>query len=306
MGKYLQDVMYRLHVADRNLSLFERQIKLIKSIKLVETLFNFYLPKKIEIGNNIWRLTVYLTSDKNLDGKTEEVGLVQASYIFYDFDHLLHLARIDQKRMLTEVLSKGIQSCCAVHCSPFEPFESISHKLLADKVEFSDYYKERKISPDKMHIAQMKVHLSEEEGQLSVTVFDRGGTIVKSIAVGEFQFGIFDRIQWMDNRTLNVYHINAIQSYRRKKVALDYFSINIGTEIVTYHPVTRESIFDYGVKLLTETTEYEVAFKLINQAKALGDGKAENILQNLAIDPGQRDNVGSPELRPQELELPIE
>ena len=76
-----------------------------------------------------------------------------------------------------------------------------------------------------------------------------------------------------------------------KKIAEDFFAVNIITQSVTYHPVTRESIFDYGVKLLTETNEYERALKFINQAKELGHGKAVNILRNLEINPAQRDKA---------------
>ncbi|MCR6637602.1 MAG: hypothetical protein NVV82_01005 [Sporocytophaga sp.] len=58
---------------------------------------------------------------------------------------------------------------------------------------------------------------------------------------------------------------------------------------MTYNPVTRESIFDYGVKLLTETDSYEQALSLIKQVKEMGHGKAVNILKNLEINPTLRD-----------------
>jgi len=291
MGKYLQDLMYGLQVINRQRTFSDQQRDALKSCGLISELFNLYLPNKTEIGNNIWRFIVDLTLDKNLDGKTEEIGLGQQCYIFYDYNQLLHLNKFEQKKILLELFSKGIQLCCSVHNYPFELFKKIEQKILEDEIIFNDYYKEKKVSPDKKHSAQMKGYLSEDTRQLFVVVFDRSDTIAKSVLIGNFHFRAFDRLKWLDNSTVNVYHINDIQSYKRKKVAEDYFTVDIRTETITYNPVTRESIFDYGVKLLTESREYERALQFIKQAKELGHGKADNILRNLEINPEQRDKI---------------
>ena len=137
----------------------------------------------------------------------------------------------------------------------------------------------------------MKGFYSEdyENRALYVTVFDKQHNEKATIFVGNYNFQAFDKLKWLDNKTVCVYHINNIQSYKSKKVAEDFFSIDIETEKVTYNPVTRESIFDYGVKLLTEMNLYKEAISYIEQAKELGHGKAKNILENLKNDPNLRD-----------------
>jgi hypothetical protein len=291
MGKYLQDFMYDISVPDKKQSLTQQQKAVSKSCSLIAELFNLYLPKKVEVGHNIWRFIVHLTLEESLNGKTEEIGQVQESYIYYDYNALMPLQQQERKKILLELFSKGIQLCCSVHNCSLDPFRKIEQKVLADRIVYNDYHKGEKLSPDKKHIAQMKGYLSEDIKQLSVEVFDRSDTVVNSISVGNFDFRAFDRIQWVDNWTLHVYHINNIQSYRSKKVADDYFTIDIRTGTVSYHPVTRESIFDYGVELLTETDEYERALEYIHQAKKLGHGKADNILRNLEINPEQRNKA---------------
>lgn len=291
MGKYLQDVMFRIHRNDRGQTFSERQKDALKSCSLIDELFNLYLPLKIEIGNNIWRLIVYLTLDKTLDGTTEVIGLCQTCYVYYDYNELIPLEKLERKKILLELFTKGLEQCCNVHNYSSEPLKKIQKKIVADGIVFNDYYKDKKLSPDKNHYAQMKGYLSEDTKQLFLIVFDRDETNVSSILVGDYHFKAFDRLKWVDNSRVNVYHINNIQSYKRKKVAEDYFTVDIKTDAVTCNPVTRESIFEYGVKLLTETIDDEKAIKFIKQAKELGHGKADNILRNLAINPKQRDKT---------------
>jgi hypothetical protein len=70
MGKYLQDLMYR--VDDDFL-----QKEAYDQCRLIADLFNAYLPSKIEVGGNIWRFIVWLTADETLDATTRVVGLCQ-------------------------------------------------------------------------------------------------------------------------------------------------------------------------------------------------------------------------------------
>jgi len=285
MGKYLQDLMYRV---DANNVLQKEEHE---QCRLIVDLFNAYLPSKIEVGGNIWRFIVWLTADKALDGTTEEVGLCQDSYVFFDSDKLIGIGSFERKQKLLELFMKGLQACCRVHNYSFEIFSTIEERIVADGIVFNDLYKERKTSPDKKQSAQMQGFISEESKELRVVIFDRNGFVTKSILVGEFDFRQFDKLKWMNNSVINIYQINFVQSYKRKKVAEDYFAINIELENIVYVPVTRESVFDYGVKLLTETDQFDNAIKFIRQSRDLGHGKAENILQNLEINPTQRDKA---------------
>lgn len=214
-----------------------------KQCSLIVNLFNLYLPSKIEVGGNIWRFIVFLTSDKTLDGKTEVVGLCQDSYVFCDSKKLIGLNTAERKDLLLKLFIKGLEACCNACDFSFEIFSKIEKKIVKDEIAFDDLYKERKISPNRIHSAQMKGYLSEYLEELSIILFDKSGLVTKTISIGNFDFRQFDRIKWVDEKTLNVYQINFIQSYKRKKVAADYFSVDIKSEEITYVPVTREREF---------------------------------------------------------------
>jgi hypothetical protein len=284
MGKYLQDLMYR--VDDDFL-----QKEAYDQCRLIADLFNAHLPDKIDVGGNIWRFIVWLTADKTLDGTTREVGLCQDCYVFIDSGNLLDVYASERKNVLLKLFVKGLQLCSnACNYSP-EVFLKIEEKLIAEGVVFDRLYKERKTSPDKSHSAQMRGRLSESNKEFSVVIFDKHDCVVKEIRIGDLDFRQFDRLKWISNSVLNIYQINFIQSYKRKKVAEDHFSVDIESGTIVYVPVTRESVFDYGVKLLTETDQFESALNFIKQSKVLGHGKADNILQNLEINPLQRDRA---------------
>jgi len=262
-----------------------------KQCKLIADLFNLYLPNKIEVGGNIWRFIVFLTADKKLDGKTEIVGLCQDSYVFCDSEKLIGLDALGRKNILLKLFIKGLKSCCSACGFYFEIFSEIENRIIKDGIVFNGFFKERKINPDRSCSVQMKAYLSEYVKELSIAVFNESGLVKKEILIGNFDFRHFDRIKWADTSLLNIYEINFIQSYKRKRVAEDYFSVNIESGIVTYVPVTRESVFERGIKLLTETDQHKEALTLIEQAKKLGHGKAENVLQNLTINPTLRNRA---------------
>lgn len=285
MGRYLQDLMYRVDA--ENVLQGDAQ----KQCKLIADLFNIHLPNKIDVGSNIWRFIVFLTAAETLDGTTEVVGLCQDSYVFCDSEKLIGLNSFERKSVLLKLFIKGLKSCCAASNFSFEIFSEIENKIVQDGIVFNDFYKERKANPDKSCSAQMQAYLSEDVKVLDVVVFDKAGLVKKTISIGNFDFRHFDRIKWVSSSLLNIYEINFTQSYKRKRVADDYFSVDIESGIVTYVPVTRESIFEYGVKLLTETDQYKEALTFIEQAKELGHGKAENILRNLAINPTLRNKA---------------
>jgi hypothetical protein len=285
MGRYLQDLMYRV---DR----FSDQQKYIqKQCNLIEDLFNILLPKKIEVGSNIWRFIIQLTSNKDLDGAVQEVGLCQNCYVFCDYNQLLELGNFERKQVLLRLFVKGIKLCCHAHSCLFKPFEDIEQRVLADGIVFNGFYKDIKVSPNKKQSAQLRGYLSEDIKHTSLILFDKDHSTFITFMIGEFDFRSFDRLRWVSSDVINVYQINWIRSYKSKKVAEDYFAVDVKTGNITYIPVTREAVFDYGVKLLTESNEYERALAFIQQAKELGHGKADNILRNLEANSDQRDKA---------------
>lgn len=290
MAKYLKDVMFGIQNSKRKEEASEEEKNISKYSWLIEELYNFYLPSKIEIGNNIWRLKIYLTTDKALGNTTEEFGQCRDYYIYLGDGSLRDLDNYKAKLSLLKLFSKGLHQCCDIYKYPFEEFKLIEEKIINDGIIFNKYFGSKKLSPDRKHAGQMRGYLSEnyDERKVYLDVTDSNGN-VNSFLIGNYFFKAFDRIKWQDNYTVLVYHINPIQSYKRKKVAEDYYAVDIRTGTVTYHPITRESIFDYGVKLLTEADSYEQALSLIIKAKEMGHGKAVNILKNLEVNPSLRD-----------------
>ena len=234
-----------------------------------------------------------MTLDKTLNQNITELGHVVTCEIYHDYNSLILLKEFDRKRILLENFCDGLEVVCRKYNCDFSIFEKIKQKLIADKIVFNDFYKGKKASRDKQHFAQMKGFYSEnyENRQLFVIIFDKFNNEIGRILIGNYNFQAFDKLKWSDNKTVCVYHINDIQSYKSKKVAEDYFSVDIETGKVTYNPVTRESVFDYGVKLLTETDLYDQAIDYIKKAKELGHGKADNILKNIELDPSLRDKA---------------
>ncbi|MES2379602.1 MAG: hypothetical protein V4538_01085 [Bacteroidota bacterium] len=288
MGKYLQDFMSRV---DLTKGLEEEQKKILDPCYLISDLYNLYLPRKVEVGNNIWRIIIKFGFDKSLDGNVSELGLCLDSYVYCDYDQLKNLNILERKQALLNLFVKGIKNCSDKYNFDISTFQKIKDKIFADNIVFYKHYKERKVSPDKKHFVQMKGFYNEdfENRKLYVDVFDKTNNLIKSILVGSYDFRKFDKLKWLDNNKIGVYHINSILSYKSKKVADDYFMVDIETNTITYNPVTKESIFQYGVKLLTQTDEYNKAINFIKQAKELGHGKADNILKNLEINPKLRD-----------------
>jgi hypothetical protein len=292
MGKYLQQLRFEIQHTDYKKILNEKE-KFNQSIcSLIDTLYNFYLPKKVVVGENIWQITVKITSQKDLDEKVDIFGLGYDSYIFYDLENLNSKSLLEHKTLLLNLFHKGILKCLKDDNQNLKIFEEIYNKVLKDKITFDDFYKEKKISPDKNKYAQLKGFLSENyEKKLFLNIIDKTNDEIKSIFIGNYNFQAFDKIYWNDNNTIFVYHINNIQSYKSKKVAEDYYIVNIENGNVTYNPTTKESMFDYGVQLLTETNEYEKAIEYLKLVRNLGHGKVENIFKNLELNPKERDKT---------------
>lgn len=291
MGKYLQQLRYDVELQKALIDFSELEKIALKHCNLIDTLFNYYLPKKVVVGNQIWQIIVKIVADQNLDGTFKESGQSFESYVFFDFNSIIDLDALEQKKILLDLFLKGIAQC--LDDNTFLLFREIYAKILNNKIVFNDFYKNKKASPNKNFYAQMKGFYSDyhENKKLYVTIFDNKNEELKSIFVGNYNFQNFDRIQWIDNKIIHVYHVNTIQSYKSKKVAEDYFILDIENETVTYHPTTKESMFDYGVQLLTETNDFEIAMFYLNEVRKLGHGKVENIFLNLEINPEERDKT---------------
>lgn len=293
MGKYLQDFMYGVQLPAGQKKLTPSQQLVAKSTSFLADIFSFYLPRSYEIGHNIWRVIVNLTLDEKTYLNTIEEGYVVELYIYFDYNSLIFFDEFNRKKILLDQFCRGLEFVCQKYSCDFSVFEAIRHKFVLDNLVYYGFYKEKKASPNKRHFAQMKGFYSEDpdKSTTSVTLFDNQHNEKVTFLIGNYNFQWFDKLQWLDNKTIGVYHINRIMSYKSKKVAVDYFAIDIETGSVRYNPVTRESIFDYALKLLTEENLIEKAFYYFEQAKKLGHGKVENILRNLETDPDLRDKA---------------
>ncbi|MCR6637603.1 MAG: hypothetical protein NVV82_01010 [Sporocytophaga sp.] len=218
MAKYLKDVMFGIQKFNRKEELSEEEKVVSRYSWLIEELYNFYLPSEIEIGNNIWRFKINLTTDKAFNNATEELGQCRDYYIYLEAGFLSGKNNLKAKLALVKLFSKGIQICCEIYKYPVAEFKLIEEKIINEGVIFDKNFESRKVSPDKKHSAQMRGFLSEnyDERKLFLDVTDSNGN-VNSFLIGNYFFKAFDRIKWQDNNTVFVYHINPIQSYKRKK-----------------------------------------------------------------------------------------
>jgi hypothetical protein len=223
--KYLQDFMYDVQLPVGQERFTQDQQLSVKSTYFIADIFSFYLPEKIEIGENIWRIIISLTLDEQSNIAITELGFVAECKIYFDYNSLIPLDEFDRKKILLEQFCKGLELICKKYKSDFSALEIIKQKLIADKIVFNDFYKEKKASPDKQHFAQMKGYYSEdyEKRALYISVFDKQHNEKALIFVENYNFQAFDQLKWLDNKTVLVHHINNIQSYKSKKVAEDFF-----------------------------------------------------------------------------------
>jgi hypothetical protein len=294
MGKYLRDVRYCVDFpAGHESSVELMQIK--NSAQFIGNIFSYYMPKKYELGNNTGRIIITLALNDGDDGLEPSIDETVLSVVdvklWLNYQYLLSFCNYERKKILLEHFCKGLDKLCKKFNCDNSTFETVKEKLLADGIVFNGFYKKRICSPDKTCYAQMKGYYTEvnENRKLNVVISDKQDNAIKTILVGNYNFMAFDRIKWSNNKTVLVFHINSIQSYKSKKVADDFFSVDIESGRVEYNPVTRESIFEYGLKLLKESNMHDQALLYIQKAKEMGHGKAENILANLKLNPEMRD-----------------
>jgi hypothetical protein len=129
MGKYLQDIEFRNDPCVRKMGLLEEARTLSPDLNAIESYFNKHLPKKLEVGNQIWRFIIWLTPIEEKEGKTEVAGLCQDYYAFIDFKKILQLDDNGRAISLLEIYKTGIEKCCEANNYTNHIFQEIYWNL---------------------------------------------------------------------------------------------------------------------------------------------------------------------------------
>jgi hypothetical protein len=103
MGKYLQNIEIRNHHSVTKNGELENARILSKDFQVIESYFNKRLPKKIQIGNNIWRFIIWFTPIESLDKKTKIGGFCQDYYAFVDYKNTLQLTDEERIKYLLDI-----------------------------------------------------------------------------------------------------------------------------------------------------------------------------------------------------------
>ncbi|MBK9224585.1 MAG: hypothetical protein IPO23_08050 [Flavobacterium sp.] len=129
MGKYLQNIEIRNHHSVTKNGELENARILSKDFQVIESYFNKRLPKKIQIGNNIWRFIIWFTPIESLDKKTKIGGFCQDYYAFVDYKNTLQLTDEERIKYLLDIFIVGIERCCEVNNYPKEVFQEIFSEM---------------------------------------------------------------------------------------------------------------------------------------------------------------------------------
>ncbi|WP_133271739.1 hypothetical protein [Hymenobacter radiodurans] len=129
MGKYLQNVQFRHDPLVGKERLLEEAQKISADLKVIETYFNKHLPKKIEIGNQIWRFIIMLTPIADKNRLTEVIGLCQDYYVYIDYKKILGLQSSERRKELLNIFVLGIKRCCEANNYKNDLFQHIYEKV---------------------------------------------------------------------------------------------------------------------------------------------------------------------------------
>ncbi len=291
MGKYLHDIRTEV-----SLKKGEKEFTTEKTITLdyfhfVGELYNYFLPRKIEIGSGIWRICIKLTDDPNYQGKLEEVGLVINSYLLYDFQTFVNLSHHDKMEEMLKLLSLGIKQVCNQQKIADKIFEDVADKVRSVNFEFEVFYKSKKKSPNRLLTAQIKgkIGLIHTQNQVMIYIWNKAKEIINQININNYDFRYFDRLEWVNDHIIHLYETNHSVARHSRTGKENYFQIDIKTLSVTYQPVLKSSIFHYGMKLFEAGEDMEKAMYYIQKAEEMGHGKAKNVLFHLAKNPEEKD-----------------
>jgi hypothetical protein len=293
MGKYLQDISMngpklplKGFSEEKRRSYDAKYAHLWPSFHLLKTLYNHYLPNKYETGHHLWRFIIHLEEQTAV--QISELGFVVDCIQPFDNTYVKSLAPFDKKSHLLDLHQNGLRTICQqYHCAVY-PFEQVYERIKEKGIVLSEAYRKPKLSPNRQYKASLHVFIDEEGQEVSVQIEDKNGFQVQKIKVSNQDFHLFDEITWETNTQLRVSYINAIQSYRRKKVSDDYFQVSLEGS-VKYVPVTREALFQHALTLFaTGEEKKDEAVSLLKSAENQGHGKAMNVLTNMAINPQER------------------
>ncbi len=288
MAKYLQDIHINFPYPPKSFSNKEIEDfridnkELWSSLKLIEDLYNFNFPKKYITHDNLWRLDIYFFTDKKSEHLEE--GMESTHYV--DIEILRRKDETGRKEYLFEKVSNQLINYLKKSGYSTIEFEKLNSHIYKSGIKFDEPYKKEKLSPDKKHKAFIWAKFDEFEKATYIKVLDKKENEVLFMKVDNQHFSNFKSIKWQDNSTINIFEIN---TYSIPKQFEDYYEIDLYGNC-NYRPITREANFHYGLKLIEEKVFFEKGLDYIKIAAELNHGKAKNILENLVINPSERNS----------------
>lgn len=283
MAKYLQDIYIYSPKPSINFSKVEEEKfyaengYLWASIRLIQDLYNYNFPAKYSTPDNLWRLSISITTDVNLDLTKQGFE----NWFHLDLEHLKSLDETGRKVFLFEKIAHQIVEFCKKSNYSYSEFEKVN-QIIADKnIQFDEQHSKEKSSKDRKYKAFIWRKFNEFENSTYLKVIDKSGQAVLFEKFSDLHFSHFERISWQDNGTVLVYKINPYSGFKQVE---DYYQISLNGSIV-YMPQTREEICYYGIELMRKPETFDKGLEYIIMADKMNHGKATNILLNLKINP---------------------
>lgn len=285
MAKYLQDIYIYEPVPSFDFSKVEEEKfysdygYLWNSIVLIEDLYNYNFPVKYSTPDNLWRLHIRITTDKNLD-----LTKGFENWFYLDLEHLQNLDETGRKAFLFKKISTQIIELCKKLNYSFIEFEKINEIIANKDILFDEQHKKEKSSKDRKHKAFIWRKYDEFEKATYIKVIDRSKNTVLFKKISNLHFSNFDRIRWYNDETILVYKINGYSAFKQ---ADDYYEILLNGSI-EFKPQTKEEICYYGIELMRNLETFDKGLVFIETASKMNHGKAKTILLNLKIKPDEK------------------
>lgn len=285
MAKYLQDIYIYEPVPSFDFSKVEEEKfysdygYLWNSIVLIEDLYNYNFPVKYSTPDNLWRLRIRITTDKNLD-----LTKGFENWFYLDLEHLQNLDETGRKAFLFKKISTQIIELCKKLNYSFIEFEKINEIIANKDILFDEQHKKEKSSKDRKHKAFIWRKYDEFEKATYIKVIDRSKNTVLFKKISNLHFSNFDRIRWYNDETILVYKINGYSAFKQ---ADDYYEILLNGSI-EFKPQTKEEICYYGIELMRNLETFDKGLVFIETASKMNHGKAKTILLNLKIKPDEK------------------
>ena len=267
MAKYLQDIYIYYPLVPRTYSKEEEEKfnlenkDLWSSLKLIEDLYNFNLPKKYTTHDGLWRLDIVLKTYQNLDLLKEG----KEDFCYVDVELLKTLDKTARKIYLFDKVSHQLINYLKESNYSYKEFETLNRQIIEKGIKFNEPYRKEKLSPDRKNKAFIWAEYDEFEKATYVKVLDKNEKEVLYQKIDNQHFSNFKSIKWQDNFTINIFEIN---TYSIPKQFEDYYEINLNGNC-NYRPITREANFHYGLKLIEEKETFEKGLGYIKIAAEL-------------------------------------